>query len=198
MNGPIDYYDWTFVRCAVAMCGFLEHYDKWLVFYYGPRCMNPDDSSWREINSYEIWPIGGIAVIRNYEWAHIHVISTVHGWDLQSIVNMDILKDLYLCWLIMIIMNTFIRLMTGRGVATGAWGHVPPTNSRCTPGAPPPTKKKIMNTFFFFLPISRVCKYFAPHKNHAYVFLKYALKCLFVNACSSPCIHIESNSTFIM
>ena len=30
-----------------------------------------------------------------------------------------------------------------------------------------------------------MCKYFAPHKIHAYAFLKYALKCLFVNGCSS-------------
>ena len=36
------------------------------------------------------------------------------------------------------------------------------------------------------MPISRVCKYFAPHKNHAYAFLEYALIFLFVNGCSSP------------
>ena len=36
--------------------------------------------------------------------------------------------------------------------------------------------------------MSRVCKYFAPHKNHANAFLEYALKCLFVNGCSSPSI----------
>ena len=67
----------------------------------------------------------------------------------------------------------------------GPGGHVPPTNSRCPPPRCPPTKKKSC-IHIFNLPISRVCKYFAPHKNHAYAFLKYALKCLFVNGCSSP------------
>ena len=56
----------------------------------------------------------------------------------------------------------------------------------CPPSAPP--HKKNHAYIFFNLPISRVCKYFAPHKNHAYAFLKYALKCLFVNGCSSPSI----------
>ena len=59
-----------------------------------------------------------------------------------------------------------------RGVATGGGGgHVPPTNSRC----PPPQKKKSC-IYIFYLLISRVCKYFAPPQNHAYAFLKYALK----------------------
>ena len=51
--------------------------------------------------------------------------------------------------------------VSSRGVAGG---HVPP---------PPPQKNHAY--IFFYLPISRMCKYFAPHKNHAYAFLKYAL-----------------------
>ena len=100
-----------------------------------------------------------------------------------------------------------------KGVATGAGGGggtcPPQKNSRCPPRCPPPSTnslvpprvppptKKNHAYIFFKLPISRGCKYFAPHKNHAYAFLKYALKCLFVNGCSSRPIHIERNSTFI-
>ena len=61
------------------------------------------------------------------------------------------------------------------GVATGGGGGaVPPTNYRCPPGAPP--QKKNHAYIFFNLPISRVCKYFAPDKYHACALLKYGLK----------------------
>ena len=56
------------------------------------------------------------------------------------------------------------------------------------PQVPPPPTKKNHTYIFFNLLISRVCKYFAPHKNHAYAFLKYALTFLFVNGSSSPSI----------
>ena len=69
----------------------------------------------------------------------------------------------------------------GRSYGGGAWG------ARAPPPQVPPQKKN--HAYIYFnLPISRVCKYFAPHKNRAYAFLKYALKCLFVNGCSSPSI----------
>ena len=59
------------------------------------------------------------------------------------------------------------------GGGTGWGGTWPPQIS-----VPPPHKKN--NAYiFFYLPISRVCTYFAPDKYHAYAFLKYALKCLF-------------------
>ena len=71
--------------------------------------------------------------------------------------------------------------------------HVPPPPQQIIaappPGAPP---QKNYAYIFFNLPISRVCEYFAPHKYHAYAFLKYALKCLFLP------IHIERNSIFMM
>ena len=81
----------------------------------------------------------------------------------------------------------------GRSYGGGGGGHVPPINSRCVP---PPTQKK--HAYIFFnLPISCVCKYFAPHKNHAYAFLKYALNCFICKWLFLP-IHMERNSTFII
>ena len=54
-----------------------------------------------------------------------------------------------------------------RGVATGAWGHVPP----------PPHKNHPY--IFFYLLISRV-NILRPHKNHAYVMFKYAYLTVFM------------------
>ena len=69
-----------------------------------------------------------------------------------------------------------------RGVATGGGGG---HKFSVPPGVP--HKKKSCIHIFLFANIARG-KYFAPHKNHAYAFLKYALKCLFLNGCSSPSI----------
>ena len=75
-------------------------------------------------------------------------------------------------------------------------GRAPHKLSVPPPGAPP-QKKKIMHTYFFYLPISRVCNTLLP-TNIKYALLKYALNCLFVIGCSSTPIHIARNSTFIM
>ena len=64
--------------------------------------------------------------------------------------------------------------ITNRGVATGGGG-----------GAP---QKKIMHTYFLICQYRACVNTLLPTKNHAYAFLKYALKCLFVNGCSSPSI----------
>ena len=81
-----------------------------------------------------------------------------------------------------------------RGVATGggggAWGArappPPPTNYRC-PQVPP--QKKITHTYFLICQYRACVNTLLPTKIHAYAFLKYALKCLFVNyGCSSPSI----------
>ena len=62
----------------------------------------------------------------------------------------------------------------GGGGGGGAWGHVPPQKL----SVPPPQKKNHAYIFFLFANIALVYKYFAPHKYHAYSFLKYyALKC---------------------
>ena len=64
-----------------------------------------------------------------------------------------------------------------RGVAMGGGGpegHVPPQILGAS------TKKNHAYIFFNLL-IMRVCKYFAPQQNHAYAFLKSALKYLLIS-----------------
>ena len=101
------------------------------------------------------------------------------------------------CRLRLSVCKGFLTLEGDQGRSYGGRGRVPPPLPHII-GAPAPCPHKKNHAYvFFILPISRVCKYFAPHKKSCLCILKVCFKIFICKWLFLP-IHIERNSTCII